>query len=242
MKKLLLAALMIGMGCPAFAQGPTDSDKVPVVSASNTYDWSGLYAGAVAGYGWGSSEHCDGTPGATSTVCDPSFPKFDLSGATGGITVGYNIQRDRWVFGAEADYSVADITGSSFSTARFGCGRGSTCSTEIQAYGTVRGRIGYAFDRVLPYVTAGVAISRLHASIGNATPVASSDTETAVSLTAGGGIEVGLLQRLSLKVGYLYVGAPDDFSYDIRNLCGTPGCFTRDNSFHTVRAGLNFHF
>lgn len=244
MKRILLAAaLSLGFtGVAAATDAPMATDTPmageAAMAPAQAYDWSGLYAGAVAGYGWGNSKHCDGS---FSPPCQAGYPEFDLTGGTGGVTLGFNWQSADWVFGIEADYSWGDIDGSSPTTAAFGCGGpGQTCNTDIESYGTVRGRLGYAMDRFLAYVTAGVAISQLHASIGS--PIVAQDTDTATSFTAGGGVEFAFGSNWSGKIEYLYVDSPSDFNYDTVLTCGAPGCFTRDNSFSTVRAGINYRF
>src|SRR5580704_1908537 len=46
------------------------------------------------------------------------------------------------------------------------CGRGfATCQTQNDWLGTARGRLGYAFDRFLPYVTGGLAAGDIKANV-----------------------------------------------------------------------------
>src|SRR4029078_3737370 len=75
------------------------------------------------------------------------------SGAMIGGTAGYNWQGagSPWVFGLEGDIAWTNIRGSSAL-----CG-GLICETRNNWFGTVRGRVGYAWDRFLPYFTGGVA-------------------------------------------------------------------------------------
>jgi len=239
MRRLTIAiACSIGLGGAAFS---ADLAIDPIIelaapSAAN-YDWTGFYLGGVAGYGWGDSEHCDAS---ANPPCQPGFPHFDLEGGTGGVTLGYNWQAVNWVFGIEADYSWGDIDGTSPGGGFCGAG-GATCNTDIESYGTVRGRLGYAFDRILPYLTAGVAFSQLHASILTGAPTESGDTTTATSFTVGGGVEFAFGMHWSGKIEYLYVDSPNDFDYDILSAC-VVNCFTSDNSFHTVRVGVNYLF
>ena len=70
--------------------------------------------------------------------------------------------------------------------------------------------MGYAFDRFLPYVTAGVAWTQLEASIGN--PLLQSGSTTKSSFTVGGGVEYAFWQNLSAKVEYLYIAKLGDFT------------------------------
>ena len=69
--------------------------------------------------------------------------------------------------------------------------------------GTVRGRIGYAFDQVLLYGTGGYAWSdnRLTATAFN---VSVSDSHFHSGWTVGAGVEVMFAPKWSVKAEYLY--------------------------------------
>ena len=101
-------------------------------------------------------------------------------------------------------------------------------------------RVGYAFDRLLPYVTAGAGWSQLDASIGN--PVLASGSTTKTSFVVGGGLEYAFWQNLSAKVEYLYFTKLGDFAYDTVGACGTPGCHVQVQGLCVVRLGLNYRF
>jgi outer membrane immunogenic protein len=213
------------------AKAPT---AVPVTTP--LHNWSGFYFGGVVGYGWGRATHCDASP---TTFCEPVT---DPKGWNGGLTLGYNWQWTNWVLGIEGDLSWADLNAASASTAGFGCAPAGAdgCRTKIKSYETLRGRLGWAFDRVLPYVTAGAAWTQLHASIGN--PTVSSGSATKTSFAVGAGIEYALWRNLSAKVEYLYIAKPGDFAYDTNGACGTPGCFVRVGGINEIRFGLNYKF
>lgn len=86
MFKYVAAAVVAGLGLPAFAGGPAAPKVEPVIIAPRALaDWTGGYAGATLGFGQLSA------PGAASN-----------SGATGGLHAGYNWDNGKWVFGAEA--------------------------------------------------------------------------------------------------------------------------------------------
>jgi outer membrane immunogenic protein len=203
-------------------------DPVPVAPVAAVYDWSGIYVGGLVGYGWGNSLFCDET-------CEPGYPDFNLRGMTAGVTAGYNFQSGNWVYGIEGDYSWSGIDGSSGDTIDFGCSDG--CFTEITSYGTLRGRIGYAFGNILPFATAGVALTTMKAGFFDDPQ----DRTTEAGFTVGGGVEIGLTEALTTKVEYLYVDNGGDFNFDDGSGCGG-SCFTRDNDFHTLRVGLNYRF
>jgi opacity protein-like surface antigen len=71
-------------------------------------------------------------------------------GAFGGDQIGYNWQRDRFIFGVEGDLQASDINASN--DVAFG-----NATTDIDWFSTVRGRVGIAAGPWLLYGTGGVA-------------------------------------------------------------------------------------
>jgi outer membrane immunogenic protein len=94
------------------------------------YNWTGFYAGANAGYGWGAMTN---------------FP-LNPKGFLGGVQAGYNWQTGQFVFGAETDVQISSAD-DTFAAYKF----------SNPWFGTVRGRAGYAMNNVLLYATAGLA-------------------------------------------------------------------------------------
>jgi len=208
--------------------------KAPITKAPPAYyNWGGFYIGGLATYGWTDSVHCDGG------ACDPGivFPAFNMNGWLGGVTAGYNLQNANWVFGIEADWSWGHVDGSSGDTVDFGCG---TCRTSVDSIGTVRARLGYAFDRFLPYVTAGVAFTEYRASVG-APPDFHEDSWTRATFAGGAGLEYGFYGNWSAKAEYLFIRRAGDFLYAPHD-CLAPGCFARTSDIQTVRFGVNYRF
>src|SRR4051794_15544456 len=98
-------------------------------------DWNGLYGGVNAGYGMQ-----DGT---------------NAGGFMWGGTIGYNVRRGDLVLGAEGDYDWSNIRATSSNGP---CAIAATgCQLSNNWIATVRGRIGYAFERYMPYLTGGLA-------------------------------------------------------------------------------------
>lgn len=181
------------------------------------FSWTGFYAGINGGYGFGRSSW-DGV--STDT---------DVNGGLVGLTVGYNWQTGPWVFGLEGDIDWTHLRGSFTNAA---CPAG--CETRNNWLGTARGRIGYAFDRVMPYVTGGAAFGDVEARPNLFGGV----SDTNVGWTAGGGIEAAVFSNLTAKLEYLYV--------DLGSLgctIGTCGLATNvDFRTSIVRGGLNWKF
>jgi outer membrane immunogenic protein len=180
------------------------------------YTWTGFYAGINGGYGWGNSDW------------NGFLSDTDVSGGLVGLTAGYNWQTGALVFGLEGDIDWSNIRGS-FASATCPIG----CETKNNWLGTVRGRIGYAFDRVMPYVTGGLAVGDIKAS--RAGFVGASDINA--GWTIGGGVEGALFGNVTAKLEYLYVDL-GSINCSIAN-CGVASTDLRTN---VVRAGVNLRF
>lgn len=217
----------------AFATSAMAADVVyeqpvePVVAMPVAYDWNGFYFGINAGYGFGGDADFRGT-------VDGGRGSADIDGFIGGGQIGYNWQNGPWVFGVETDIQYSDISGSVSGTSV--AGDAVTFSNDLDYFGTVRGRVGYAFDNVLPYVTGGFAYGGNTLTYTDALGSVSND-KTHTGYTVGAGIEYGMTEQASLKFEYLYTDLGNktyfqDFGNPIRT----------DVDFHTVRAGLNIRF
>ena len=127
---LALSAILTAHGAAAADLSLAPLYKSPPAPQPQPYDWSGFYFGANGGGGWGHSWWNSNATG------------MNLAGAQAGGTAGYNFQFGRTVLGVEGDIDWSGLSGSSTSP---GCPAG--CSTSDSWLSTVRGRVGYAFDR-----------------------------------------------------------------------------------------------
>ena len=214
----VLASLAALTGSAAAADlarpAPHQYFKAPV--APPIFSWTGGYIGINGGGAFGRSAF-DTTGG------------FNTSGGLVGGTLGYNYQISQAVFGVEGDIDYANISGTTNNGCRLGC------KTSDNWLATVRGRLGYAVDRVLPFVTGGAAFGDIKAS----TPGFFGADQTNAGWTAGGGIEFAFAQNWTAKAEYLYV---DLGKFNCGVSCGLVA--TNNVSFTTnlVRAGVNYHF
>jgi outer membrane immunogenic protein len=218
MKRLALGILLTsfaGAACAADLPAPPAApySKAPPMLSPVT-NWSGFYIGAMGGY-------------ASENTSDP----VGVKGGFGGGTVGYNWQFNTIVAGIEADGAFADISNSATAA-------GVTATAKIDALATVRGRVGAAFDQVLLYGTAGLALAdtKLTAS---GFGVTISDTKTQTGWTAGAGVEWMFLPRWSLKAEYLYR------RFDSVTVFGgivPGGISTGTLAINSGQFGVNYHF
>jgi outer membrane immunogenic protein len=217
--------------CPAFvallalsgAAAAADLSRPPPVYSNSPvfvpppYNWTGAYFGINGGGGFGGSNW-------------DSAGSRNVSGAVAGAQAGYNYQFGPMVAGVEGDIDWSDINGSSTTACAPGC---KTSNTWLS---TVRGRLGYAADRFLPYVTGGAAFGDIRASV----PGFGQFSQDRTGWTLGGGLEAALAANWTARVEYLYVNL-GNFNCGLN--CG--GISATDNvSFHTnvLRAGLNYRF
>jgi outer membrane immunogenic protein len=222
MKRVIVACIAVAaMGGTAAAADLPPAPSVPYYKAPvyvPTYNWSGFYLGINGGGGWGRSDW-------TTTS------SFSTSGGLVGGTIGYNYQVNQAVLGVEGDIDWADIRGS---TAVAGC-PATSCTTGDDWLSTIRGRLGYAGDRFMPYVTGGAAFGDIKAS----GPGLAGDNSTNAGWTAGGGIEFAIAGHWTAKAEYLYVDLG-------RESCGLScgGAPTQNVSWRANigRVGVNYRF
>ena len=218
-------ALTVGLVGAASAADLRPAYKAPApVAAPVAYSWSGFYIGGHAGGGWAEDS---------------------ASGFVGGGQIGYNWQlAPNWVIGIEADISGTSISDSATLVVP---GAVATASADLNWMASVRGRLGYTWDRFMVYFTGGAAWADIDGSatvtvagVGTATATASA---TATGWVIGGGGEWMFAPNWTFGVEYLH--------YEFDNVSGTiiaPGTTTAfgfdtsNGSVDVVRARLNYKF
>ena len=185
----------------------------------------------------------------------------DPQGVIGGGQIGYNWQFAPWfawgtgtVLGIEADFQGSGQTSKldgAFTDPIFGPVTFSGgVEDKLEWFGTVRGRAGIAFDRVLWYGTGGWAFGKAKLDDGTLTssnaggPIAGTAFNTSNSMdggwTVGGGVEWAFLDHWSAKVEYLYI------DFGTRSNVAIPGGpFIITNAHFTdnvARGGVNYKF
>jgi len=220
----VILSVMAGLLALAMAS-PSSAADLPRKAAPYyvaPYSWTGLYAGINGGYGWGTS---DWTGGATTGSPKPK-------GALLGGTLGYNLQTGVWVWGLEADLAYSWMKGTDSSGTGVCAGVG--CEARNTYLATGRGRIGYAWDRWLPYITGGAA----YGSVKMTANTGANETKNRLGWTLGGGFEYAFTGPWSAKLEYLYVDLG-------KSSCSAATCAVdTDVKFkaNIVRAGLNYRF
>jgi outer membrane immunogenic protein len=136
----------------------------------------------------------------------------DEDGAELGLHAGYDWQYGALVFGGLVEISGADDLSDSvaaFSTTPAFY----TMTRELESLAAVRGRVGYAVGRFLPYVTAGVArgeVEHRFATNNSVNTFTQRGDEEASGHQLGVGVETMIAPRLSLGLEYLHTKLEDD--------------------------------
>jgi high affinity Mn2+ porin len=201
--------------------------KAPVFKA--VYDWTGFYLGGHVGYGGGSFG-----PGTNPLPEQGVFFPHSVTGLIGGYQAGYVRQfSNHVVLGIEADASFSSpFDAPAVTPAPF--------STTLDYVGTLRGRIGYAFGTLLPYVTGGFAWGHGHVNFddggGNAILLRA---QNQFGWTAGAGVEFAVSGNWTAKLEYNYIDLARR-SYDLSD-GGLPG-INVDPKINLVKFGLNYRF
>ncbi|MET0968026.1 MAG: outer membrane beta-barrel protein [Tardiphaga sp.] len=261
MKTFLLGtAALLALAAPAAAadMAPrTYAKAAPMVSP--LYNWSGFYAGIHAGYTFGDRTGVDTTGQAPINVLNvlggarPASVGLDRDGFIGGGQIGYNWQASSpWVWGLEADISYVDINSSRnvVTTPLSGIGAlNNAFGTSMDYFGTVRGRVGYAWDRTMVYATGGFAYGQVENAAAFGGPAGQlqfvgSNRDTKTGYTVGGGVEHAWTGNWTVKAEYLYYDLGDT-TVGVNVIPGSGGGGTGYNSSfsndgHIVRAGLNY--
>jgi outer membrane immunogenic protein len=255
----------IGVGASAWAADlPV---KAPPL-AYETYSWTGCYAGGNAG-GIGNRSTVRQYPSGASLNTGFQADRdartatvgFDNSEFAGGGQIGCNWQPHRnLVYGIETDLSGMTPSGTRSvdfpemplpsNPAVLIPGFSTVMTHKLPWLGTVRGRVGWAWDRMLVYATGGLAYGRVESTFlgtittGNAvgTTYVGSSSSTRAGWTIGGGIEAGLTANWSVKAEYLYLDL-GKFSYTAFSPAPafTWGVDVTTRA-HIARLGLNYRF
>ncbi len=240
----------------------------PAPAPVSTYNWTGWYVGGNIGYGWGAN-----TGNGYTSFIDPAvilfgpdffalggnvLPGVDPHGITGGGQIGYDWQvSPLWVLGVVADLQASSMKASAIGAASIGAFTGITESNSAQVdwFGTVRGKVGYAANNFLVYGTGGLAYGEVKANTGfndpsngaGAVNFAGSTSSTKAGWSLGGGVEYALSSSWRVGAEYLYVNLgtiSTTETQSTRLAIPTGDTFTSNSKFNEniARVFINYKF
>jgi outer membrane immunogenic protein len=223
-KLLILTVVMLsvsGAHLASAADMEINAPALPVPVAA--YNWGGLYVGGNIGYGWGAASD----PGLS--FVDPAAifagyfaaggnvtPNLNPSGLIGGGQIGFNWNLSpSWVVGLVADFQGSGIKDSATNTVTppgFLTSLQSN-SEQIDWFGTLRAKLGFALNNWLLYGTGGLAYGRVATSgcicfgttIAGPLNFTGSNSATNIGWAVGAGLNYGLTSNWIVGVEYLYV-------------------------------------
>jgi len=291
MKKILLtgAALAALIGSPAFAADMALKAR-QVVPAP--YNWSGCYVGGNAGWIGSQDSYTLSPSGSYLNAPGGAAPpnaagggdfaadiakltnSYTANGSGGliGGQIGCNAQTGQFVFGGEIDGQWTSLTSSISSAYAAFANAGNPlftdtahteqASTKLEGLFTFRGRLGYAWDRLLVYATGGLALGEIRSATnvtfatGGATSVFSgathigSTTADRAGWVIGGGAEYAFMPRWSVKAEFLYIDFGTLTYSSPLVAAAAPGALGAGYSWSTrirnhdevARVGLNYKF
>ncbi|WP_026606007.1 outer membrane protein [Methylocapsa acidiphila] len=213
LRRLLLASVgAIALGHSAAAADLPS--RAPIVAPPPPFTWTGIYIGAQIGYVWANDPSRLNFPGAYASdfgidSAEFIYPQaFSFSsnpgGVIGGAHIGYNQQFGMWVLGLEGDVDGSSLS-RTYSVGGYPFWASATERQTIQ--GSIRGRVGVAFDRVLLYGTGGVAFADFendHSANVFGSPYAASISTGRTGWTVGGGLEYAVTNNWSVRAEYRY--------------------------------------
>lgn len=225
------------------------------------YNWTGFYVGGTAG---GGTDHFAfpyyvGFPVAPFGGSLSGRSGINSSGPILGLEAGFNYQLPNTlpfglgpnlVLGVEIDDSWSGVRGQTTVNGLLPVGfGGATFGTKFENFGTARGRIGYAFDRFLPYFTAGFTygVVNTYYSAWSSAPFSLAGSSTAVRSgvvprvgCVGIGLEYAMTDHLSVKAEYLYEFI--NARYAQFGSASALVSFQTRTMYHVARLGLNYKF
>jgi outer membrane immunogenic protein len=240
MKKFLIAGIAAAAFCGAPALAADMPTKAPIYKAVNpVFNWSGCYLGADIGY----ARQRDKDDAFLASTGEPLgfFASTDPRGIKGGGYLGCNWQSaSNWIIGLEGDAEAANIK-HSFEVFK-GVAPVTFYEPHTRFQGSVRGRIGYAVDHSLLYVTGGVAFADFINRYINTSVISSQDaSSTRAGWTLGAGLDYAITNNLIGRIEYRY----SDFGKHTDNGISFGGSLVNERHYtkeDAIRVGIAYKF
>jgi opacity protein-like surface antigen len=273
---VLIAAVAFSVPARAADMPPIPMAPVPIALP---FDWEGFYVGVHTGTATDDVSFTQTNVTWTGLVGGPTSVNTGESGTLratnviGGLQAGYNwVIPGPYLFGIEADISGTDISSTVLTNPPGDPSTVAQWNDKVNAFGTVRARLGYIAGPWLLYATGGfgweydkltrtqltapftLAPPLLFVDI-NAPPAGSAMTSSHLRAgwTAGAGVEWAFARTWTVKLEYLHIDTQSELMSTGRFNFANAGAVTFNSSssvtaqtsnltLDTVRIGVNHTF
>lgn len=237
-------------------------------------NFSGPYIGIKAGYSKYENKSAGSyksdefnQPNNLANIWDDVSKDKNNNKSFGGLEAGYNWQKDKVVYGIVADFNFINsgshssgsrsnlsdnsplISGDELNGSKYSFNR----KDRMEFLSTVRGKIGYETNNFLPYITGGIAFSKvknLHQNVTCCPTLYENDINSVLTgWTIGAGMTKKIKDNLSLTLEALYTEFPDKkgsfgnaIDYQGTPVTGTQSPYKVENNLMSVTLGLNYQF
>jgi outer membrane immunogenic protein len=236
--------LMVSSSSFALADGMPGNPR----PAYAPFSWTGFYVGANGGYG-DNFDRNDNFIVSNNLGFSATTRGVQPEGGFGGGQLGYNWQQGPLLLGVEADLQGADVSAGFSGHLLDASGDLLNAHQSFDYFGTVRGRVGFAFYHGLIYATGGFAYGGVKDQLFVSMPGSGSianlhNDDTRTGFVVGGGVELALAPHWSVKVEYQHIDLgseklaasvlpPSGITFTGNKITDVVG---------TARIGLNYRF
>ncbi|MBG0799337.1 porin family protein [Methylocystis sp. L43] len=240
----LALATALFAGAANAADLPSHKAPPPYIPPPPIMTWTGFYAGLNLGGGFYASNSSN-----QGWNAGWNNGNNNTGGVIGGGQLGYNFQvTPMFVVGVETDFQGTSLGSGGNNNNNWwlfggGFGGGGAGSARLNWFGTVRGRVGITLlsPQLLVYGTGGFAYGEVQRNSWF-----NQNSAVQTGWTAGGGAEWMFFPNWSAKVEYLYTQISGSNSNNNWLFAFNPGWGLNNvnnrTRFHTIRAGINYHF
>lgn len=216
------------------------------------FTWTGIYVGGQVGYAWAADDFNNFGFDPVSRLFVNSTIRNNPNGVIGGAHLGSQVQFNQLVLGIEGSVDGTSLNSTAVGTIPvvFKASQlSASLSDDVQ--GSIRGKIGIAWDRLLLYGTGGVSFGGFNTDFDLTAPnrrppffAATNTSSTRVGWTAGGGVQYAAANNWWYFIEYRFT----DFGTLHNSLLANelpPGAFFNGNrrlQENQVQAGFSYRF
>ena len=240
MKRLyMLSTVALAMvGLSSVGQAADMPVKAPPPPVVVPFSWTGFYLGGNLG---GKNAKFNETLSTPTTSLGLS--SSGTSGIVGGGQIGYLWQTNQWVFGVEGDFDGTGLRRSLTAVSTVGPFiPGDTLDVRNNWQASARGRLGWAADHTLFYVTGGGSWANFKADFLPVGLIGTSADRTLFGWTLGGGIDYAFANGWSLGGEYRFTRYENSKNSALGTLVGTPVTLSSTLDTNEITARVSYHF